>query len=169
MPLLETRAVGPERFFFEFLEESGGSPDMTVNGSPTKYYLAAPAEQLYHVASVQIQIADATWVEDGFGGLAALSTGVGIEVEDLDGTQLIDFTAGNNIKTFADFGYLAGAQVATAISTGGTNKFGLVEWNLESGGAFLSLTAGQRLVFTINDDLTGLVTFQALVQGVVSY
>lgn len=138
--------------------EVAGSPDLNVDGSatPALFWIAGATALLTTIARVSILLADAAIVEAGFGGLAALTNGLALDVTDDAGAALVDLTGGLALKSHADLLAL-GADLrfigATMVA---------VAWDLATP---VELVAGQRLRATVRDNLTGLTRATIVAAG----
>lgn len=150
--------------FFGFFEESGGSEEMAVNGSvtPETFQVVAPNDGIEAVR-INFLIADANIrIYDFFGGIAALTNGITIKAMD-GATELFDFIAGRTIKRNAHFTWLAGVDTPVLDAVG--DDVLPVRWTIEKSGESFRLQGGQSIDITISDDLTGLTSFTAMLQG----
>ena len=113
------------------------------------------------------------WVLDRVGGrtglASALTNGIVVEVVNGSGstaTQLFDFTDGQNIKTNENWTLLSGTD-AVATPAAGDDALP-IRWTLAKSGSSLYLKPGHRIRFTLQDDLTGISSMRAMVQGELS-
>jgi hypothetical protein len=140
-------AVTADRFVFEFLRD-GSSRDMKVDGSVTPVNF----------------IEDGNIAPSKFGGVSALSNGCLIKALDTDGSTVIkDFMDGETIKTHWELALLAGVDVE--VDAGAGDDVVPIRWTIAKAGATLLLETSQRIRFTVQDDLTNLSNFYAMVQG----
>lgn len=158
-----TDSADPIEILVAALELDGaGATAMSVDGSSAakKFSLIAAADQVTVVRVLSMVIADdGALVAGGFGGLAALTNGLAIEILDTDGTSVLaDLTAGFAIKTHADLIALGAAVefVATAAA------LVAVRWTFATA---IELAEDQRLQVTVRDNLTGLTDARAAVTG----
>lgn len=174
-PIDEEVNALPYRSYFE----NAGSNDMIVNGSSTSVDFSIDASQDYdiYIKSISVIIGDGgTPTLNKFGALTALSSGISfIYFNQLEG----DYTLHDGIKTNLEFlrlgesiGFGDSTTAALAdVSGGGTEKsyMPLIDMAKSYGMAYgLRLVKGttDKLIFKINDDLTGLVTFNAIAYGI---
>ena len=138
-----------------------GAPD------PTVYEVLVPADTRYCITRVHFVIRDANCAGGKFGGLAALTNGVKIQVIDNDAgdTVLIDFLDGKTIKLNDQFDWLSGVDVVIPDTVTAPNV--PIRWTLQKdlGGDYLELTAGQRFRITVQDDLSGLTEWRTMAKG----
>lgn len=138
--------------------------DMAVDGTtPVNYDVIA--DQAWQVERINFGYLDGTCTPGNFGGISALTNGIAIKVLAADGsTVLLDYTDGIGIKTNNGWAVLAG----TDLPVDGTAADGgvAVRWTLSKAGAPLRLGGDERIRIIIADDLTGLVSFEAMLHGV---
>lgn len=154
----------PEKFIYSMLRDDA-SFEMAVNGSlgsPVIFEYVAPEPVL--MSRINLQINDILPTADKFGGIAALTNGVLIQIRDTDDTTLIDFSDNIGIKANHDFVLLAGIDVD--IVSGGGVGLVAVRFTVSKAGNLLRLETGQKFVLVVRDNLTGLDSFEAMVQGV---
>lgn len=155
----------PENAFYGFAK-NGASSDMAVDGSSTAVHfdVSASSGPLY-IERCNVEIIDGAITPTKFGGVAALANGLLVKVASADGTtDVFDFLDGASIKKNADWVLLAGVDNPVSAAAG-DDEFS-VRWTLSKGlGEPLYLAAGRRLRFTVQDDLSGLTSFQIMAQG----
>ncbi len=102
-----------------------------------------------------------------FAGLgSALTNGLKVELQDADSNVLFDFMNGYTIKTNEDFDALAGVDTVVEPSAGDDSM--PVRWTIaraipRSHG--LVVDAGHKIVVTVQDNLTNITKFRAMLQG----
>jgi hypothetical protein len=178
-PVTETIFATPFRQYFTTDGTSAGSNDMIVDGSstPVDFYVTASATQDTYIVTISVDLADGgTPNMNKFGDLSALSNGVTVcyVTQDQGNTVIHD-----GIKTNREFvrfgnetpaiGTGADAFLADA-SGGGTEKAYLpkIDVREQFGMPFgIKLRKGttDKFVFTVNDALAGLTTFNILAYG----
>jgi len=100
-----------------------------------------------------------------FGALSALTNGCKIELVDDTDTVVHDYMDGLTVKTSGDFGFLAGPDVA-GIETSKTVDVQIIRWTLAKGTSDPNqLQPTGRIRITIQDDLTGINEFRAMLQA----
>ena len=154
-----------DAFIFEFFR-NGASRDMNVDGTtPVNFDWVAAVDT--NVERINFFIQDAGILPAKFGGLAELSTGCLIKALDTDGATVIkDFYDGETIKTHQEFNLLAGVDTGTTAATG--DDVAPTRWTIANAGAKLLLLANQRIRFTVQDDLSALTKFYAMLQGTLA-
>ncbi len=165
-------AAPGNQFIYSYLTHISG-PDGTddenmdpdASGADAIYEYIVPAGPSARIARLNMAIVDPSPRLDRFGGQAALANGVLMQVLDTDDNELIDLTGGRPIQTNAEFLYLAGIDMELITTAGaGVVK---VRHSLFKAGANMLLMPGQKIRFTIQDDLSALGTeFRCMVQGV---
>lgn len=148
--------------------DGSGSPNMNVDGSSTPVYFwhlaagEAGNPKWTTIAALTMSISDdAAVIAGGFGGLAALTTGLALELVDSTGATVVaDLTGGLGIKSHADFAMIGGdvrfADTATGVD--------VVSMRLDFARP-IELAYGQRFRITVRDNLTGLTALRAFVAG----
>lgn len=161
----------PSKFVYKFLRENNtaASADMNVNATSTatRVFQYSPGAGKYAcINRLLILILDAGIQPALFGGITALANGVRITCNDTDGSELLDFTDGDNININAEWVHLAGVDAPITDSGLGPGIDELaIRWTIGNAGSSLHLKDTQSIRFTIQDDLTGLTEFRATVQG----
>lgn len=142
------------------LDGSGGT-SLAVNGAVTEalFWVAAGASLLTTIKRISITLGDAAILEEGFGGLAALTNGIALEVYDptiATPAVIADLTGGAGLKSHADL-LAFGADLRFVGST-----LVAAAWDLPTP---IELVAGQYLRARVRDDLTGLTRATIFVAG----
>lgn len=160
---------------FQHLTDDGLVGDGTnhlsnVNGSSTPVpYWCAPSEHMWAIHRLIVTIEDnATITADNYGGVAALTNGVSLKImqgHQTTGETVLDLMDGDDVKTHV--GWAEHCYDVTEHTYGSGNNFVVVRWTFATAGRPLILRSrlNQKLVMTISDDLSTLVTHQAQVQG----
>jgi hypothetical protein len=174
-PINHEKDAVPYRSYFE----NGGSNDMIVNGATTAvdFTIEAIAEFDIYIKSISIEIADGgSPALNKFGALTALTNGVGFYWS----TQSQgEYEIHEGIKTNLEFirigvdtaGVGTGADAFLSdVSGGGTSKsyLPIIDMSETFGIPFgLRLKKGStdKLIFRINDNMTGLDRFTAIAYG----
>lgn len=161
---IETRTA--DKFLHKYLR-NGGSREMNVNGSSTavNFDYVVPANDEAYIARCNILMLDATPIPTEFGGVAALSNGILIQVLDDGGSVLKGFNDDDPIIDNNEFNGLAGTDVEYVNGTGDDSV--ITRWTLQrhSGGPLLRLRAGETFRVIVRDDLTGITRFRWAIQG----
>ncbi len=161
----------PGKLVYEYVRHvSGpaGDDDFNMNGiaslgDPGIFEIDYGVDWL--LSRINIGIFDANPTSAKFGGITELNNGVLIQCVDADGDVLQDFTGGRPITKNADFNYLTG--VDTIIETAAGIDFVRIRFTIFHAGDDMLLIPGHRLRFNIQDDLTGIVEFRAMGQGII--
>ena len=153
-----------DRFFIEMLQD-GGSDEMAVDGSstPVDFEYTVPASQEVLLSRAAVFIQDAGPSPTEFGGIAALTNGLLIQVR--DGADQLVKQFGEPIQDNTDFVLLAGTDVVYELTTGVDSVS--VRWTFSrtSGGDLLQLREGETFRVRVQDDLTGLTSMRWALQG----
>lgn len=138
-----------------------------VGGGPFDFRVTAPARKIYIIYRVIFQITDQDIAYEHFAGLGlVLANGIGVTGHDSDDTELIDFMDGQPLDATREFAHLAGIDFKkTQSGIGQDPDVVAVRWSIFKAGAVPRLTPGQYLQLKVQDDLSDIVLFNAIVQG----
>lgn len=152
--------------FHMFKRTTDESVGMNVNGSvtPALFRVTGGSSGPIEVVRINFTLLDATIRYDYFGGIAALTNGLTIKLHDEDDNVLLDFMDGQTIKANYHFGLLAG--VDSAVSAGAGPDYLPIRWTIEKAGGPVILEEGHYIEIAVNDDITGLTVFLAMLQGI---
>ena len=141
---------------------NGGSPDMNVNGSitPMIFSLTPPINKKWVIHRLLLLIEDNAMSWNKFGGISPLTNGVKIDYDDNAIQTDISHT---NIKKNRDFVI---ESYDTNIKSESTDLLSM-RWTFKKSGTPLVMlgSTNDEFRFTINDNLTGLIYFHAIIQG----
>lgn len=164
----------PDDFAYKYLRRVSGPAgatvvDMNTNsalGTPSVFEYQVIASQQLKLRRVNFELIDGGMQNQRFAGLAtALTNGCLFEIIDNDGsTQLLDFLDGNPITMNADFAPIAGVD-SILEATAGDDALP-IRFTIGRAGANMILAAGQRVRFTIQDNLSTVTRFRAMAQGI---
>lgn len=169
----------PFRQYFTDTGVKGGSNDMRVNGATNfaDFYISASPEYDIYIKYITVEIGDnGTPALNKFGALSALTNGVAF-YWDTQTEPLYELHEG--IKTNKEFIRIASDTGAIGtgtdayladVSGGGTEKSYLPNIDMEEIYGFnwgLRLRKGtlDKIIFRVQDNLTGLTTFNAIATG----
>ena len=162
-------AVAPEASFHALLL-NGGTFEMNVDGSAddVEFEWANPLEagREAHLEGVHLAvIGNAIEDVDGFFAIAAIDTGLLMQVVDIDGVVLLDFNSGMApFKRHAEFSTITGVG-STSDTSGGKSRFSVdIEFEEVAGHALL-MQPGSRFCLTVRDDLRVLTMFRGSAHG----
>ena len=158
----------PDQFCLVYLRE-GANTGLNVDGSgPSKLYkYTVPANKMVLITKVIFSIVDATIDPLDFGGISALTNGLLFKVHDSDDVVLLDFLDGRPIKTNADFDDLVGTDVEIHFGAGAAEDLLTVQLDLDEFGALMSLTVGQYIQVTVQDNIAALTEFHVTLHGLI--
>lgn len=160
--------------YFHMKVDGTGSRDIhDANGSvtPVEFQYIVPAGKIAFVDRVIFNTAGRAIEPDLFIQIVALTTGCKVEVLDTDDTVLFDFLDGLTIKDNIGFSCLTAVDALVNDSMGVNRDHLSISWQISNSGGSLYLTAGQKLTFTVQDDISGIGSatpagfFVAIVQG----
>lgn len=159
--------------------DGSGSSAMNVNGgtTPAAFKLAPADGELFIIRRVIVTMQDnGNFPVGGFGAGAALTNGLRIQLAQ-SGTPVVGLDAGA-IKTNEGFARVAFDARPDFFGGGGTNRLMVVRYSFDrymaarwgnytgpGDGLVLHGEAGDQLLVTVNDDLTGLVAFAFTAEG----
>lgn len=177
-PLNES--IYPLPFRARFVQDGTSISNMNVNGSstPIEYCVCASNDYDLYIKTTFVEIEDSgTPTLNKFGALTALTNGVEFIYYKQD---FGDYQLHDGIKTNKEFirlgidthGIGTGTEAYLAdVSGGGTSKsyLPIIDWGEMCGmryGIRLAKGSKDKLIFRIKDNLTGLVTFDAIAYGI---
>jgi len=169
--LVAQRSEGPQpEYICRHLREIGGSADANLDYSGgglglTKFYIAPAPGEVYRIARMLVFVEDTKIIAAQYGNAGALAVGVKLAVEDSIGTVLNDLMDNGTVNNSAEWAeYCYDAEVK---AWGAGNEFLTVRWTFTKGGVYIRLVGDddERLVITLNDDLTGLDSHEFIVEG----
>jgi hypothetical protein len=138
--------------------------------APDTFYIAPSAGEVYRISRLIVHLEDTVGIDaDAYGNAITLTNGIQVkQIEDNGGgsTVLItDFTSGIPVKTNGD--WAAMCYDAALLTWGSGNEHFVVRWTFSKSGQYVRLDGDQndQLIVIVNDDLTGLVNHNFLVQG----
>jgi hypothetical protein len=146
---------------------TGNDYDINTNSAvtPSVFEYEVPAFTTIDFSRCNIFMTDGNIGPNGFAGLAALSNGCLFEIIDSDGTTvLLDFLDGVPLTTNDQFTKLAGVDTVATFAAG--DDFFPIRFTMARAGKKMRLTAGQRIRWTNQDNLSAITRFQFMVQGV---
>ena len=158
----------PADFVYAFLTGTGGATSLVTNaaGSVSSYSYVVPAGRTFDLERINFSLIDAGSEPGQFGGVASLTTGCGFAIVGSNGTTVKQNFANHKIQHNQDWVYFAGVDML--IQSGTPNDAVSVRWTLAKAGAAVRMVAGESIVFTVADDLTGLIEGGIMVQGVLN-
>ena len=178
-PVEESVAALPFRQYFTDNGRSSGALDMNVDGSTNyvDYYISANSEYDIYIKYITVEIGDGgTPALNKFGALAELTNGVAFywDTQTEPNYELHEGIRTNKefIRIASDTGAIGtGLEAYLAdVSGGGSEKSYLPNMDMKEiyglpWGLRLRKATNDRLVFRVQDDLTGLSTFNAIATG----
>lgn len=150
------------------LRNAAGSAEAAVDGSvtPVEFYVRPVAGEVWRIARMLVFLEASSIAAGSYGPVPVGSLSNGIRVylanSDVETNDLLDV---HTIHTSAGWAeYCHDAQVK---AWGAGNEFLTVRWTFTKAGVPLRLDGNkqERLVVLVQDDLTGLVSHQFIVQG----
>jgi hypothetical protein len=133
--------------------------------TPFRFYREAQTGQILRIASLLVNIEDATgFVAEDYGNLAAaLTNGISVHTETAAGVVVSDLTDGNPVKSNSEWGKFC--YPTNYVAFGAGNDFLQAFWKFSDSGMPLRLKTGERFVVTVHDDLSGLDMHSFVIQG----
>jgi len=178
-PIDETVESYPFRQYFTDNGRSTGSNDLIVNGSttPQDFFISSLEDKDVWIKTVSIRIGDTGTVNlSTFGGLAALTNGCDLLYKNDSLGEVVIADALNSNLSLIRLGN-ATAPVGTGVDAflldvqgGGTEDTYLPVLDMNQAFGFqwglrLKKGSNDKLIFRINDNLTGLITFNIIGLG----
>ena len=135
-------------------------------GGAEEFYIQAQSGESLDLHRVLIYIEDSgAFRADHYGVLGnALANGIEVEKQSSTGTVIESLTNGLPIKTNASWGRLS--YDLNFVSFGAGNNYVMCRWTFAKAGHHLTLRNGEKLVFKLNDNFTGIVQHTFNIQGV---
>lgn len=155
--------------FYRYLSDDGttsGTKAATGNyASPTDFYITATAPMW--IERMILCIVDTKGMVPGeYGDLgAALTNGWEIKVKNADDVVINDITDGVPIKTNAGIGRSCYDVALHAWTAASTEEVVLARFTFAKAGSELFLRETEKLVITLEDNLSGLISHYFQVQG----
>lgn len=147
-----------------------GDGSGTTNMATTSdtYFIAPPAGTIYALNRLNAYVEDGInekFGADLYGGIAALTTGIDISVEDANGR--LKLLTPKRIQKIGHWGLLAGVDMFFTDFPASSADMAMIRWTFEKGGGAIWLNGdkGEFLQMVIHDDLSDLVEHRAAVQG----
>jgi hypothetical protein len=144
---------------------SGESPTHTMNvdgsSTPVVFSVGPASGKRWYITRLIMVLEDVAMNWNKFGGITALTNGVSIDYDDTGSNiNLLDI---HDIKTNQQFTHWA---YDAEINSGSTDVL-RVRWTFDKSGTALQMNNANSDTFniTVNDDLTGLITFIGVIQG----
>ena len=156
----------PEDMIFHYLDSNGDGTGTTNAigdySTPDQFYFEALKNCSIH--RILISVGDATGsTAQEYGGLSALTNGVELKVYDQTDTEILDLTAGNPIKSNAEWGK---ACYDVDLKTWGAgNEILVIRWTFDKAGTPINLAKGQKISIDLSDNFTGLLSHNFFIQG----
>ncbi|MDB4306312.1 hypothetical protein N9980_01980 [bacterium] len=159
--------ITADKFLEKFLANAS-SIDMNVDGSvtPVNFTYTVPANDEAFISRCNIYIQDASPSPILFGGIAALTNGLLIEVLDSGLSVIKTFNAQKPTQDNSDFVSLAGVDVRYQSGAGAGDDVA-IRWTFanHSGGDTLQLRQNETFRVRVRDNLTALTAFRWVLQG----
>ena len=168
-PFKESRTSLPYRQYFTLDGTVDGDNNMIVNGATTPIEFCIPANPNYDVfiKFISIKIADTTAKLNEFGALPALANGVEFSWQSqTEGSLIIH----DGLKDNLEFFRLSDITPNIVDLSGGGADAAIITWDLAKifgnpWGLKLSIGTTEKIVFRVNDNLTGLDEFNIIGHG----
>lgn len=150
---------------------AGDPTNMATTGAtadvPSIFEHAAPPNTELRIARLNFAILDGNPNLQSFGGLGALANGCKLEVVNADGLVILHLDGGRPFQANKDFLYAAGIDMVIVNAAAGQDVV-KVRFTLRRAGAAVILMAGDRIRWTIQDDLNGITEFRCQAQGTMT-
>lgn len=165
----------PEDFSYKYLRYVSGPTgvsDIDMNtdsslGNPSIFEYQVPSARQLKLRRINFELVEDAMQNQRFAGLAsALANGCLLEIIDDNGiTQLLDFLDSAPVTMNADFAILAGVDSVVNVLGVGDDALP-IRFTIGKAGANMLLSAGRRIRFTVQDDLSSITRFRAQTQGI---
>ena len=162
----EPDEVDISRSIYRYLSSDGtatGTKDMATTADD---YFFQNVQRYTAITRLIVSYQDGSGGTDAeYGNLnAALSNGITVHVDSAADVELLDLTDGVPITFNAGWGALC-FDYAVKNQGSAANDLWVIRWTFERSGRPLLLKPGEKLVMSIQDDLTNLVNHYAMAQG----
>ncbi len=157
-----------DKLIFRYLDTNGdGTGTKNANGdysgAADEFFITADSPCEIHRMVIEIEDTSGFAAAE-YGNLGTnLTNGVKVSVDDHLGNELVDLVDGLNVTTNAEWARLC--YDADLKTWGAGNEFLMVRWTFARSGQPITLTDGDKLIVTLNDNLSGLVSHYFMVQG----
>lgn len=144
------------------IDATGDYSDATGTGVEDFYYEAVKGTTIERML---VSVGDTAGMQSQeYGNIgAALTNGVSVLLYNEHGALYEDLTAGQPVKTNAEWGALCfDVDVKT---WGSGNELLVARWTFAKSGLPLHLPAGAKLVVRVNDKMDGLLSHRYMIQG----
>ncbi len=165
----------PEDFSYKYLRHVSGPTgvsdiDMNTASSlvdPSIFEYQIPFTRQLKLRRINFELVESAMQNQRFAGLmSALANGCLLEIIDVDGiTRLLDFLDNAPVTMNADFAILAGVDSVVNVLGAGDDALP-IRFTIGKAGAMMLLSAGRRIRFTIQDNLSSITRFRAQTQGI---
>lgn len=161
----------PNNCFYRYLDTNGdgtGDIDASVDGSstPVEFYIQPESGKTLFINRmiVYLRCGRAAFSADAYGDISALANGVNIDIRKVSDDTIINHLDGEiGICTNSCWGALCYDAEPDNYGTG--DRSIRVRWSFFKAGRPLHLSDQEKLVVTINDNLSTLVAHKFMVQG----
>lgn len=165
MPIPELRGY--------YLSEAGdgtGPPDAIgdYSATPGEFWYAPSDDQTFLAKQLIVALGDGgqQWLPERYGAIDQLDPGIKVSVQNPGGEDLVRLDAGVRVVCNACWVRASGDTIYA--TTGASDDYQLVIYDfVETHGVYLPLTKTQRLVLTLEDDLSELSVHRFFVKGFV--
>jgi hypothetical protein len=153
------------------LVADGSNLNANVDGSSTAvpFYIGPPAGEDYVLQRMIVTIKDnAVVTADNYGGIDLVTAGTGVNcqvTEGIGGKEVLDLFDNTLVKSMAGWGGIC--YDVAEFSFGSGDNYVVVRWTFAKSGKPLVLRSvrNEKLVVTINDNLSALTGHTFFVQG----
>ena len=181
--LFDVRVVSetpPENFVYKFLTRTSGPQsasgldyELNTNSgtgtpAPSVFEYEVPSGKEFVMYRINFEIVDDSMRYDSFAGIGVnpLTNGCLLEIIDSDGTTVVlNFHDGTTIKQNSDLATLAG--VDTSFDAAAGPDFLPIRFTIANAGSKMLLSAGRRVRWTNQDNLSSINHFTIMVQGIL--
>lgn len=174
---VNTFAVPASHMMYEYVQHQSGPAvvddptNMATAGAtvdtPSVFEHVTPPNTEYRIARLNFAILDSNPNLQTFGGLGALANGCRLQVVNANGQIALNLDGGRPFQANKDFLYAAGIDMVIVNAAAGQDLV-KVRFTIRRAGAAVILTAGDRIRWTIQDDLTGITEFRCQAQGTMT-
>jgi len=133
--------------------------------APAVYHFTMPDGRSGTLERVTMLLIDGSIDLTKFGGISALTNGLKMYTETAGGTTITNYTTDVTVKKSGDFVLFAGPDAGMVNELGSTDDTQLIRWTFAKAGQPIKLNSGESFNIAVQDDITSLTEFVAMVQG----
>lgn len=159
------RALVPASVYNATTIDMSNASAASSTSSPAVYKFTMPDGRSGTLERVCMILVDGAIDLTKFGGITARTNGLKMYTTDKDGDVITNYTTDVTIKKSGDFALFAGPDANTVDVLGAGDDAQLVRWTFAKAGMPIRLNSGESFNIAVQDDITSLTEFTAVVHG----